>query len=280
MFRNGLVLVVLCGIVALACVAAEPVATAVKEVFAEGQIIKTAPKRHFVYSKTGVWLVHDSNRPEPPVVTPGMCGTPDKPGTAPSDAVVLFNGRDLKGWKSKEPWVVRDGALESVKGAGYITSEKHFGSCQLHLEFATPSTVQGSSQGRGNSGVFLMGMYEVQILDSYDNRTYADGHCSALYGRNVPEVNSSRRPGQWQSYDIIFHRPTFRDGKVDRKATFTVLHNGVLVHDHVVLQGGTDWRGPHMISDYRPHGDKGPIQLQDHGNPVRFRNIWVRELQD
>jgi hypothetical protein len=125
-----------------------------------------------------------------------------------------------------------------------------------------------------------MGQYEVQVLDSYDNRTYADGQCSALYGRAVPLVNACRKPGEWQSYDIIFHRPTFKDNKIVRKPTFTILHNGVLVHDHVELQGGTGWDGPHAISDFTPHGDKGPISLQDHGNPVRYRNIWIRELAD
>jgi hypothetical protein len=170
--------------------------------------------------------------------------------------------------------------MEAVKGSGPVKSRKAFGSCQLHVEFATPSRVTGSSQGRGNSGVFLMDNYEVQVLDSYENQTYADGQCAALYGRAVPLVNACRGPGKWQSYDIIFHRPIFKGEKVVRKATFTVLHNGVLVHDYVDLKGGTGWRGPHAISDYVPHQDKLPIMLQDHGNPVQFRNIWIRELAD
>ena len=161
-----------------------------------------------------------------------------------------------------------------------IRTRQEFGSCQLHVEFATPSRVEGSSQGRGNSGVFLQGNYEVQVLDSYENATYPDGQCAALYGRSVPLVNACRKPGQWQSYDIIYHRPIFEAGKVVRKATFTVLHNGVLVQDHVDLQGGTGWIGPHAVTEYKPHADKGPIMLQDHGNPVRFRNIWIRELAD
>jgi hypothetical protein len=141
--------------------------------------------------------------------------------------------------------------------------------------------VIGSSQGRGNSGVFLQGQYEVQVLDSYQNKTYPDGQCGALYGRSVPLVNASRKPGEWQSYDIIYHRPIFdKDGKVTRKATFTVLHNGVLIQDHVELTGGTGWINAHAVTDYKAHPDTGPIQLQDHGNPVRYRNIWVRPLQD
>jgi hypothetical protein len=211
----------------------------------------------------------------------------DACGDPPSDAIVLFDGTraamanwsDNKGNPSK--WVVGDGYMESVKGAGYIQTRQEFGSCQLHVEFATPATVKGSSQGRGNSGVFLQGQYEVQVLDSFDNRTYADGQCAALYGRRDPLVNSSRRPGEWQSYDIVYHRPIFNeDGTVARKATFTVFHNGVLVQDHESLEGGTGWKGPHNISSYQKHDDDGPIMLQDHGNPVRYRNIWVRELRD
>ncbi|YCM42254.1 DUF1080 domain-containing protein [Verrucomicrobiaceae bacterium 227] len=224
-----------------------------------------------------------SKQPLPPVVTPGS-----EPGAPPSDAVVLFDGTekafkenwtDTKGGPSK--WNVVDGALESVRSAGYIQSKAEFGSCQLHIEWASPSEVKGDGQGRGNSGVFLMGQYEVQVLDSHDNVTYADGQASALYGRSKPLVNASRKPGEWQTYDIIFHRPRFdQDGKVIKRATFTVLHNGVLVQDHVALSGGTGWNGPHSASDYKAHADKGPIAMQDHGNPVRFRNVWVRELKD
>jgi len=235
--------------------------------------------RQYVDTPTGRWLIHDVNRPAPPVITPGPeCGTP------PSDAIVLFNGtrKSMQNWTNpKWRFDEEGGYFESVKKAGYIKTKREFGSCQLHVEFATPSRVEGSSQDRGNSGVFLPGGYEVQVLDSYDNFTYPDGQCGALYGRAVPLVNASRGPGQWQSYDIIYHRPTFdKKGEVVRKATFTVFHNGVLIHDHVVLEGGTGWRGPHAISPYEKHGDTGPIQLQDHGNPVRFRNIWVRELKD
>ncbi len=258
--------VILCGLVILAGCATQE---AVEE---EG------PLRQYVETDSGTWLVHDVNRPAPPVVTPG-----DLSGYA----TVLFDGTDeeLSGWTDskggKSKWIVRDGCMESVKGAGYIQSKQEFGSCQLHVEFRTPLPVRGSGQGRGNSGVFLMGEYEIQVLDSYENSTYADGQCAALYGRNVPEVNASARPGEWQSYDIIFHRPIFKGDEVVRKATFTVFHNGIyLVHDHVELEGGTGWKGPHAISDYKPHDDKGPISLQDHGNPVQYRNIWVRELAD
>ncbi len=240
----------------------------------------------WVETETGKWMVHDTNRPVPPVVTPGEATCGDKVGTAPSDAVVLFDCNDLSKWESVKkpgqpaPWKMGDGFFETVKDAGFIRTKEKFGSCQLHLEFATPEKVMGSSQGRGNSGVFLMEMYEVQVLDSYNNRTYADGQCAALYGQAVPLVNASRKPGEWQTYDIIFHKPTFKNGKVDRKVRFTVFHNGVLVQDNVELQGGTNWIGPHAVTNYVPHGDKGALSLQDHGNPVRFRNIWIRELKD
>lgn len=265
MTRKVALSVVLCGFVVLTGCATQEAAK------------KEGPKLQYIETDTGTWLVHDVNRPAPPVVTPGE---------VPGDAIVLFGGTDpdlsewtdTKGGKSK--WIVKGDYMEAVKGAGYIQTKKEFGSCQLHVEFATPSTVKGSGQGRGNSGVFLMGQYEVQVLDSYNNHTYPDGQCAALYGRNVPLVNACAKPGEWQTYDIIFHRPIFKGDKVVKKATFTVLHNGILVHDHVELQGGTGWRGKHAISDYETHGDTGPISLQDHGNPVRYRNIWIRELED
>ncbi len=238
-------------------------------------------KPQWVVTDTGRWMVHDTNRPVPPVVTPG-----DKAGDAPSDAVVLFDGKDLSQWESSKkpgapaPWNMGEGYFETVKDAGQIRSKQKFGSCQVHIEFATPEKVAGSSQGRGNSGVFLMNRYEVQVLDSYKNRTYADGQCGALYGRAVPLVNVCRGPGQWQSYDIIFHRPIFKGNNVVREATFTVFQNGVLIHDNVALEGATGWINAHAVTSYEPHGDKDSLALQDHGNPVRFRNIWVRELKD
>jgi hypothetical protein len=239
----------------------------------------------WVETETGKWMVHDENRPAPPVITPAGCSAQSTPIAAPSDAIVLFDGKDLAGWTDSKGgpsrWIVRDGYMESVKGAGTIRTKQQFGSCQLHVEFATPAVVSGSGQGRGNSGVFLQGMYEVQVLDSYENKTYADGQCGSLYGRAVPLVNASCPPGQWQTFDIIYRRPTFGpDGKVARKAVFTVFHNGVLIHDHVELTGGTNWTGAHSVTDYVAHGDAGPIMLQDHSNPVRFRNIWIRELKD
>jgi len=248
------------------------------------QAAEKGEKLQYVESDTGRWLIHDMNRPAPAVISPGTGSTQSQAGKAPSDAIVLFDGTDLSEWTDAKgnptKWVVRDDYMEPVKSSGYIQSKREFGSCQLHVEFATPSKVTGSSQGRGNSGVFLMANYEVQILDSYNNKTYPDGQCAALYGRVVPLVNACRKPGEWQSYDIIFHRPIFKGDKVVKNATFTVFQNGVLVHDNVELAGGTGWEGPHAISEYEPHGDKLPITLQDHGNPVRFRNIWIRELAD
>ncbi len=235
-------------------------------------------------------MVHETDpakQPQPEIVKPGMPSRGTQVGCAPSDAVVLFDGTaaSLENWTNtkggKTKWHFVNGALESVEKAGYIQSKQAFGSCQLHIEWASPSTVIGSGQGRGNSGVFLMSNYEIQVLDSFENVTYPDGQAGALYGRKKPLVNPSRGPGQWQTFDIIFHRPVFdKDGKVIKKATFTVLHNGVLIRDHLVLSGGTGWSGSHSISEYRAHADKLPIQLQDHGNPVKFRNIWVRPLED
>lgn len=232
--------------------------------------------------------VHETDvtkQPLPPVVTPGK---PVGFFAPPSDATVLFDGSEAsftKNWTDTQgkpsQWKVVDGALESVVKAGYIQTHQSFGSCQLHLEWAAPAKVTGDGQGRGNSGVYLMGTYEVQVLDSFENQTYADGQAGALYGRSKPLVNASLKPGEWQSYDIIFHRPVFdKTGKLVRRATFTVLHNGVLVQDHVALTGGTNWMGPHAVSEYKAHPDKLPFALQDHGNPVRYRNVWIRELTD
>jgi hypothetical protein len=238
---------------------------------------------------TWMWIdgikVHETDpliEPQPPIVTPGTNGSP------PSDAIVLFDGsRESfeQNWideNGKGPvWNFADGAMESVKKAGRLVTREEFGSCQLHLEFATPKMVMGDGQKRGNSGVFLMGRYEVQILDNYNNETYPDGQAGALYGRKKPLVNACRAPGEWQTYDIIFRRPRFdKNGNVVERATFTVLHNGVLVQNHTVLTGGTQWIGPHAVTPYEAHGDTGPIALQDHGNPVRFRNVWIRKLED
>ena len=206
---------------------------------------------------------------EPPVVTPGDAGAP------PSDAVVLFDGSDLSKWNNGEKWKVEGGAATSAGGP--IVSKETFGDCQLHVEFATPAKVVGKGQGRGNSGVFLMGTYEVQILDSYNNATYFDGQCAAIYKQHPPLANACRPPGAWQSYDIIWRAPRFKDGKLERPAMITVLQNGVVVQAHFELLGDTPYHRP---PEYRPHPPKGPIMLQFHGNPVRFRNIWVRELKE
>lgn len=232
--------------------------------------------------------VHEEDpakQPQPKIVVPKPY---DAEATkAPEGAIVLFDGseKSLKNWTATngEPskWALVDGALESVRGAGYIRTKNEYGSCRLHIEFATPSKPEGGGQGRGNSGVFLMEQYEVQVLDSYQNTTYPDGQCGALYGRKKPLVNASRPPGEWQTFDITFTRPTFDEaGKVKRKARFTVIHNGILIHDDLELSGGTGWAGPHAASEYVKHADKGPISLQDHGNPVRFRNIWIKDIAD
>lgn len=244
--------------------------------------------KEVVYMKIDGVMVHETDpalQPPPPSVTPGTASSPKQAGAAPSDAVVLFDGRSLEGWMSDKDnaptkWVVKDGAMMPTADSGMIQTKQEFGSCQLHLEFATPREVSGEGQGRGNSGVFLMGQYEIQVLDSYGNSTYPDGQCAALYGRAVPLVNACRKPGEWQSYDIVFHRPVFENGEVVKRATFTVIHNGVLVLDHVELSGGTGWLGGHAVTEYVPHEDEGPLMLQDHGNPVKFRNVWVRPLAD
>lgn len=216
------------------------------------------------------YKVH-GDRPWPDVVTPGRASA------APSDAIVLFDGTDLSAWTSggKDAAWRLEGDFMEVNGTGGIQTRQEFGDVQLHLEFATPSPAKGSSQGRGNSGVFFFGRYEIQVLDCFENRTYPDGQTAALYGQWPPLVNACRPAGEWQSYDIIFEAPRFEGEKVVRPARVTVLHNGVLVHHAKELLGATAHRA---VAQYRPHGPRGAISLQDHGNPVRFRNIWVREL--
>lgn len=228
------------------------------------------------------WKIHDMDRPVPPVVTPGTSSTQETPGKPPSDAIALFDGKDLSQWLDKEngpaKWKVENGYFEVVPHAGYIHTKQPFGDCQLHVEFSEPVPPKGESQERGNSGVFLMGLYEIQVLDSYENRTYADGQAAAVYGQYPPLVNAARPPGQWQWYDIVFHGPRFdTGGKLLRPARITVFHNGVLVQDNVEPTGPTEHgeRPP-----YKAGPDKLPLALQDHGNPVRYRNIWVRELKE
>ena len=227
------------------------------------------------------WKIHDTDRPLPPVIEPGTPSTQDSPGHPPSDAVVLLDGKNLSHWSHKDgspaKWKVENGYAEVVAKAGFIYTREAFGDCQLHVEFSEPVPPKGESQERGNSGVFLMGLYEIQVLDSYENKTYADGQASAVYGQYPPLVNASRPPGQWQSYDIVFHGPRFdKEGKLIRPARVTVLHNGVLAQDNVELSGPTanGQRPP-----YTAHAKKLPLGLQDHGNPVRYRNIWIRELK-
>mgnify|MGYP002623169934 FL=1 len=204
----------------------------------------------------------------PPVVDPGDAQK------APADAIVLFDGTNCDSFDNGDKCQVADGAF--TIGPGGIRSKQAFGDIQLHLEFATPSEVKGSGQGRGNSGVFLMGKYEVQILDSFENETYVDGQAAAVYKQSPPLVNASRGPGKWQTYDILFDAPKFNeDGTVAKPARVTVLHNGVLVQHALELQGGTFYDRP---PSYTKHPEKLPFSIQYHGNPVRFRNIWVREI--
>ena len=228
------------------------------------------------------WKPNDPDRPLPPVIDAGTASTQDSPGRPPSDAILLFGGKDLSQWAGEDgqaaKWKVANGYMEVVPHSGFIHTLQAFGDCQLHVEFAEPMPPVGADQGRGNSGVFLMGLFEIQVLDSYQNKTYADGQASAVYGQFPPQVNAASAPGLWQTYDIIFHGPRFdKDGKVLRAARFTVLHNGVLVQDNVELSGPT---AHHERPPYKPTPDKLPLSLQDHGNPVRFRNIWIRELHE
>ena len=212
-------------------------------------------------------------KPAPAVVDPG------RPGRPPSDAVVLFDGTDLSAWRGRDgaaPWKVADGVLTVRPGAGNLTTKQAFGDVQLHVEWRAPAEIVGESQGRGNSGVFLMGLYEVQVLDSWQNPTYVNGQAASVYKQHVPLVNASRAPGEWQTYDIIFTAPRFTDeGALERPAAMTVLHNGVLVQNHVTLAGPTVFRG---APRYEAHADRLPLMLQDHRNEVSYRNIWVREL--
>lgn len=224
------------------------------------------------------WHVHDGSRPQPPIVTPS-----DKPGGAPSDATVLFDGTSFDAWRGRKgevTWKIVDDAMEVTRGGGDIRTKASFGDCQLHLEWRTPSEVKGKGQGRGNSGVFFCGSFEVQVLDSFGNKTYPDGQAGAMYGQWPPRVNASRGPGVWQSYDIVFEAPRFRDdGSLKSPAYVTVFHNGVCLHHRQAYDGTTSWRRAAKYGKRKGGGvQRGPIRLQDHGNPTRFRNIWVREL--
>jgi len=229
------------------------------------------------YSDTPVlnsgYHVHDGTRPQPPVVT----APSDAP---PSDAVVLFNGSTLEGWKNVRDgeacgWQIEDGDMAVVPGVGDVQTEQTFGDCQLHLEFMSPAEVVGKGQGRGNSGVFLMGLYEIQVLDNFENLTYPDGTVGAIYGQTPPLVNSIREPGVWNSYDILWKAPVFEGDTLVSPAVVTVMLNGVMLHHAKELEGPTQHK---VLAEYAPHDAKGPLRLQDHGDLVRFRNIWMREL--
>ena len=223
------------------------------------------------------WRVHDDARPRPRIVEPGTFATP------PSDAIVLFDGTDLSQWvqrgrggTSMDPvWKVENGYIEIVPKTGSLRTKEAFGDIQLHIEWATPAVPRGSSQQRGNSGVMMMELYEIQVLDSYDNISYADGQAGSIYGQYPPLVNASRGPGEWQSYDIIFEAPRFNDGELEKPAYVTVFHNGVLLHHRKEMMGPMRHRKP---SAYSPHAAELPLLLQGHGNPVRYRNVWVRRL--
>src|SRR5690242_4875397 len=224
--------------------------------------------------------IHDRNRPLPPVIDAGTASTQDQPGRPPSDAIILFDGKDLSRWQHKDgvpaKWKVENGYFEVVPKTGQLYTKDSFGDCQLHVEFSEPNPPKGEDQDRGNSGVFLHGLYEVQVLDSYQSKTYADGQAAAVYGQFPPLVNASRPPGQWQTYDIVFHGPRFdAGGKVTRPVRITVVHNGVLVQDNVELTGPT---GHHQRPPYAAGPEKLPLSLQDHNHPVRYRNIWLRPL--
>lgn len=217
---------------------------------------------------TEVW------EPEPAIVTPGK-------GTAPpSDAIVLFDGTSLDSWQhvagGDVKWNVAEGAMTVEAGTGDIETKQGFGDVQLHVEWRTPAEVSGDGQGRGNSGVFLQKRYEVQVLDSYDNRTYSNGQAASIYKQYIPLVNASRGPGEWQTYDIVFRAPRFdSSGKLETPGYITVIHNGVLVQNHVEIRGTSVYRGE---PKYEAHPLEQPLSLQDHSNPVSYRNIWVREL--
>ncbi|MCB1121397.1 MAG: DUF1080 domain-containing protein [Verrucomicrobiae bacterium] len=242
---------------------------------------RQSENEHLGYSDTPIlpdsgYHVHDGTRPQPAIVTPGKNASP------PSDAVVLFDGSSLDAWESiKEPgparWqLIGNGSVEVVPGTGDIRTREAFGDIQLHLEFRCPPEIKGEGQGRGNSGVFLLDRYEVQVLDSYENPTYADGTVGALYGQRPPLVNSIRKPGDWNTYDILWECPLFdNEGVLKKPARITVILNGVVLHHAKELLGPTTHKN---LSPQDLHPVTGPLRLQDHGDLVRFRNIWVRSL--
>ena len=201
------------------------------------------------------------------------------PGQAPSDAIIIFDGKDLSQWSANNggeaKWEVSDGAFTVTKGTGDIKTKQTFGDIQLHIEWRSPAKVEGEGQGRGNSGIFLMERYELQVLDSYESVTYSNGQAGSIYKQSIPLVNACRKPGEWQTYDVVFTAPKFgENGRVITPATITVLHNGVLIQNHTTITGPSEYKG---LPVYQAHG-KASLKLQDHGNPVSYRNIWIREL--
>jgi 3-keto-disaccharide hydrolase len=227
------------------------------------------------------WHVHDPARPQPVLVTPGNLSE-IAPVTAPSDAKILFDGSSFEGWENaktggQSTWKLENGYMEVVGKSGGLQTKKEFGSIQLHLEWSAPTEITGDGQGRGNSGVFLMNLYEIQVLDGWENPTYADGVVGGVYGQFPPLVNASVKPGQWQIYDIIWSAPIFEGEKLLKPAYLTLTHNGVVLHHHKELQGPTQHR---QLAEYKAHPAKGKLFLQDHGDAVRFRNIWLRELEN
>ncbi len=227
------------------------------------------------------WHVHDPDRPHPKVIVPASA-----PGGAPSDAVVLFDGKDLSKWvqrgkgsnsgKMIEPtWKVENGYFVVGGGSGDLLSKDKFGDCQLHVEWSSPPEVKGNSQGRGNSGVLIMSRYEIQVLDAWENPTYADGQASAIYGQWPPLSNPARRPGEWNTYDIVFEAPRFDGERLIKPAFATVFYNGVVTHNRKEIMGAMVYR---QVAKYTPHSPEEPLMLQDHNNPVRYRNIWIRAL--
>ncbi len=229
----------------------------------------------------GKWHVHDAKRPHPRIVDPGSSSAQEHTGRPPSDAVTLFDGSNLGQWRSEKGgaagWKVKDGSMEVAPSSGDIYTRQEFGDLQLHVEWSTPESAQTADTEWGNSGVFLYGVYEVQVWDSYHtNNIYADGQAGAIYGQYPPLVNASRKRGEWQVYDIVFTPPRFVGGKLQTPAYLTVFQNGVVIHNHTPLLGET---GHRTLPPYVDHGPRGPIRLQDHGERVRYRNIWVRELK-
>lgn len=240
---------------------------------------------HLGYQDTPIipghkWHVHDGLRPQPKEIDPGAFSSNDMPGKPPSDANVLFDGKDISHWKSTgggdAGWKVENGYMQ-VAGKDSIATRDEIGDCQLHIEWSAPTPPKGAGQGRGNSGVLFFGRYEIQVLDSYQAKTYPDGQAASIYGSYPPLVNATRKPGAWQMYDIIFTVPRFEGEKLVKPGYFTVLHNGVVMHNHAELLGTSNHRA---LPNYQPHPPKGSLVLQNHGNPVRYRNVWYRELKD